>query len=204
MAVEDLESLVLKVKSYDRLYYYQLLGGIVQYRQVSNTSLGHFSEAVSYYYKLMEKKSEFENISQVQKASFLFESAFCFYFDGKPDMATKLINELEEMKVKVLSAGRTFMRLRVLLAMIAFDDNNSVTMDSQLTAAKRHARESNFGVKELNYIHKTMTRLLSARLSPSEIEAIIEKTKIMIKGKERLSFLELFRFDQWVQRRAAR
>lgn len=201
--ITDLEALAAKVKSSDNQFYYQLYAVIALNWQGANTAMGNFTDGINYYYKLINNRSEFENISQVPRALILFESAYCFYFEGESEMAAKLMQEIEKLKVKTLSAGRTFMRQKVLLAMMAFDDGNSVTMDSHLIAAKRHAEESNCSLKELNFIHKTMTRLLHSKLSQPELDTIVDKTKALRNSRDRLSFVAVFHFDQWVLRRAA-
>ncbi len=202
-ALHELEVMLIRIRPRDKMLYYQAWGGASMFRQTSHVAMSQFAEGVRYYHEQVSHEDEYANMSPPIKSLFLFESAFCFYFAGNALMATELIHEIEHLKVKILSSGKTFMRLRVILAMIAFDDGNKVTMDSQFAAAKRHAKENAMRLTQINQMHKTMTRLLQPDVSRSEIEALVRKSKTT-QVHEKLGGHRPFHFDQWLELRAGR
>lgn len=202
--LSELDTVAARISTSNRMQYYLLWAGACQFRQTHYVAMGLFDEGVRYYYQFV-RTEEYRMLSDVGRSLILFETALCFYHTGRSDMALKLIHEIEEMKVRILSTGVTFMRLRVLLAMMACDDRNIVTMRSQLAAARRHIKNHEPHLASLRRMEQVMTQVIERRaLSASEVEALLHKKKIAKPTLQPPTMEEGFHFDKWLLRQVGK
>lgn len=198
-ALADLDIVTAIIRTSNPMQAHYLWEGACLYRQTDHVAMGRFAEGVRYHHEVLASEY-YPRMAPITRSLFFFESALCFYHTGHSDMTLSLIHEIEALKVKLLSSGVTFMRLRVLLAMMACDDRNVVTMDSQFAAARRHVKSNKPYMASLSRMQKIMTHVIEYNgLTAAEVEAFVRRQRAPAIS-ERLTPEAGFHFAHWLQR----